>query len=490
MAGVRKRLGSLLGPTGRAAKIASITSEAVPATTPSTVVVGGTDIDRTLHFKIQQGMPAAAAVPQDQGVAGFVASAGSATRVALEAASVSVAEDTMGLVLAGKTFDYARLQQAAEQARVSKRRLWAAGEIITSQTLDINSDADLGGLTYKYTGTGVAVRVGLTAGGATRDLVVTTPRTMKQGKPQVGWDATSCGIEIANLQGAAVTIPHISSFHTGLRETSYATGNVHNTLTLGQIVNNKVNIHITSGAGGWTNQNVHINGQLAHYSAEGTSVAGSRQILIDEAPPGGYPINNHTFIGTSVEGLVPEFTADIGGYNNMFFNLRWEAGGAPRVRWGSNATRNQIMYGHSADLIVETFATNAGVRNHIVSPNRARYGSLELANPGGDDAAADIVKAALTPGYAVSRSVSLTGMKRVTDAHNRIELDHKNGRIRFGLGAVAPDKTIGLAGSALQLEGFQTTTSATGGAATALPANPAGYLSIFIGGEVRKIPYY
>lgn len=35
-----------------------------------------------------------------------------------------------------------------------------------------------------------------------------------------------------------------------------------------------------------------------------------------------------------------------------------------------------------------------------------------------------------------------------------------------------------------------TTTSATGGSATALPAQPVGYLSVTIAGTVRKIPYY
>lgn len=35
-----------------------------------------------------------------------------------------------------------------------------------------------------------------------------------------------------------------------------------------------------------------------------------------------------------------------------------------------------------------------------------------------------------------------------------------------------------------------TSTSATAGAATALPAQPAGYVEVVIGGVVKKLPYY
>lgn len=46
------------------------------------------------------------------------------------------------------------------------------------------------------------------------------------------------------------------------------------------------------------------------------------------------------------------------------------------------------------------------------------------------------------------------------------------------------------AGKALPLTGQVTATSATGGAATALPAEPVGYLTLTINGVAAKIPYY
>lgn len=84
MAGVRKRFGSLLGPVGQSAALTTVTASSVPATDPASVVVGGTPLARTLEIKVPQGMPAAEAVPQDEGVAGFVSSAGSATQTALD----------------------------------------------------------------------------------------------------------------------------------------------------------------------------------------------------------------------------------------------------------------------------------------------------------------------------------------------------------------------------------------------------------------------
>ena len=53
------------------------------------------------------------------------------------------------------------------------------------------------------------------------------------------------------------------------------------------------------------------------------------------------------------------------------------------------------------------------------------------------------------------------------------------------------DKTAGwLLHGALQLTAPGTSTSATAGAAAALPATPAGYLTVTIDGTARKIPYY
>lgn len=85
MAGVRKRLGSLLGPVGRAAKIAAVTAESVGATTPPSVTVSGSDLNRTFHFKLQQGLPGVNAVENDAASAAYILSGMSETRAALDA---------------------------------------------------------------------------------------------------------------------------------------------------------------------------------------------------------------------------------------------------------------------------------------------------------------------------------------------------------------------------------------------------------------------
>ena len=44
--------------------------------------------------------------------------------------------------------------------------------------------------------------------------------------------------------------------------------------------------------------------------------------------------------------------------------------------------------------------------------------------------------------------------------------------------------------SPVALNGQTVTTSATAGAATALPPTPEGYLTVSINGTARKVPYY
>lgn len=391
---------------------------------------------------------------------------------------------------------YTELQAAANQAAANGTRLWAVGTITTDQTLTIACDADLGGLTINYTGTGVAVRIGTTGKPAVNELIATLPHVRAANKTGLGWStvAGTVGVEIVNLAASTITIPRVARFETGVRETANSTGNVHNTFILGHLQNNKVNWHITAADGGWTNQNLHLNGRFSHESAEGVNITGVRQILLDDVTTTPHKVNNHTFINTSIEGAVAEYTADIGGENNLFLNCRWEVDGGARVRWAPQANRNQILYGYNAHLIQQTYATGASTRNQVMTADNVRWVSQTLQNPGSDTLPLEylLAPAMQNPAtqYSVQRTAKMTKMKRPGDTFDRMQLDHDNARINFGTAAAEPDKSIGVAGSALRLAGWQTTTSATAGAASPLPAAPSGYLSVFIDGAVRKIPYF
>lgn len=57
-------------------------------------------------------------------------------------------------------------------------------------------------------------------------------------------------------------------------------------------------------------------------------------------------------------------------------------------------------------------------------------------------------------------------------------------------GVLAMNNLAQTIGSIFPSSAGTTANSATAGAATALPAQPAGYLNVSIGGQTKKIPFY
>ncbi len=70
-----------------------------------------------------------------------------------------------------------------------------------------------------------------------------------------------------------------------------------------------------------------------------------------------------------------------------------------------------------------------------------------------------------------------------------IVLDAVN-NVLYTFGQNGAPVAVASAGKPLPLTGQTTANSATGGAATALPAAPLGYLTLTINGTAAKIPYY
>lgn len=404
--------------------------------------------------------------------------------------------------------DHATVQAAATAAASSGKRLYAAGEYTTDQTLTLECDADLSGLTINYTGSGVACRVGKTSG-RLQVVNVRAPKVTTGKAAGGGWAsvAGTVGIELANLYSSQVLIPYVSGFETGLLCTAYGSnGTVHNTVTIGHLENNKVNQRVTAGdSDAWCNQNVFLGGRFSHFSDEGSEVSGARHVQIDQTV---HMVNTNTWIGASFEGDTPDYHAAISGVENLFENCRWEVSGGARVLWHGGAAGNMILRGYEAHLINESFSS-AGTGNLIWSRNRGRFngsgstsGVLLLENTSSSSYPADVVlgtgatNAGADPAtaYAVARSAVMTRMKRTTDAEDRLQLDHANGKVLFGDGSSAPVRAIWFvpANGSLRLDGFATRTSgvATGGSAQTLPAAPTGYLRVNIDGTNRDIPYY
>lgn len=423
----------------------------------------------------------------------------SQTSAALSAAIDDQSGVKLGAEVVSGTLTYAELQATANRAAANGRTLYAAGTLTTDQTLVITSDTEMGALTYNYTGLGVAVRIGTSATSLFRRKG-TLPRVIQSAIAGAGtWTDSKIGIQLVNNDSCIWTVPHVKNFGVGVEEVGDNRGHAYNTITIGHLENNKINHRYRALGTGWANQNTHIGGRFGQNSGEGVAVAGCRHVQLVAADANA--INTNTWIGSSFEGNTPEFHADVSGTANMFLNCRWEASAGPKVRWADNAVNNQILYGYVTGLIAQTHGVGA-TRNHVMGATQmilpTSLGTLFESSAGNDGVADAVmgaggVAAGTNPatGYAVKRTANSTHMKRPTDAFDRVRIDHVNGRVYLGDGTIEPTTYIGVAGaSTLRIEAATSATSPAAGGAGALPATPAGYLSVYIAGAVRKIPYY
>lgn len=436
--------------------------------------------------------------PTDGTMADYIANPATLTAKQLTVAIHDQSGVKLGAEVVPGALTFAALQNAANLAATNGRTLYAAGSITTDQTLVITSDTELGALTYNYTGLGVAVRVGASATSLFRRKG-TLPRVVQSAISGAGtWTDSKVGIQLVNNDTCIWTMPHVKNFGVGLEEVGDNRGHAYNTITIGHLENNKINHRYRALGTGWANQNTHIGGRFGQNSGEGVAVAGCRHVQLVAADANA--INTNTWVGSSFEGNTPEFHADVSGTSNMFLNCRWEASAGAKVRWANNAVNNQILYGYVTNLIIQTHGAGA-TRNHVLGATQmiipTSLGTM-FESSAGNDGATDYVMgsggiaAGTDPatGYAVKRTANTTRMKRPADAFDRVRLDHVNGRVYLGDGSAEPTSYIGSAGSLIRIETTTGTAAPDAGAAGALPATPAGYMSVYVGGAVRKIPYY
>lgn len=396
----------------------------------------------------------------DPVVATLVADDASSTRSVLNPIVDGRATATVGPALALEVaagtalgaVTHATVQAAATAAAASGRRLYAAGTYTTNQTLTITSDADLSGLTIRYTGTSVAVQVG--AGPVLFRKEIKLPHVIDASKPGTGWRAGTTGVRVVNANACHLTVPLVRGFETGLHDYGQAQGCVHNTYMLGHLDNNKRNHVLGADATGWANSNVYIGGKFSHNSAEGTAVPGTRHILLTSAPNA---VNGNTWLNPSVESVEAEFMIDVDkGDYNLFLNPRLESVGGGRVRWGAGATNNQIVGGYAPQFANVTRVAGQ-TRNTLQSNNifelygTSNDGILRLQNRQSSSAPSvamfdpDVFAPA---SWAWRWSADSLAGKRTAEAHPRIVLDRANGRVQFGTGTAAPAWHLGPLGTA------------------------------------------
>jgi hypothetical protein len=182
----------------------------------------------------------------------------------------------------GVADDTAAIQAAADAAAAAGSLLFApVGNYKVTSTVTLKCSGDLSLAHFKADGSlfSPAIRVGPTSGdplvGSTYlfDADLKLPKVTNTGKPATGWAgcSTAIGVEIANVYQSRITVPYVYSFGVGLSVGGYNVGCGYNTITIGILNNNKINLELLpKGFGGWCNQNTFIGGKYSHSSAEGS----------------------------------------------------------------------------------------------------------------------------------------------------------------------------------------------------------------------------
>lgn len=386
-----------------------------------------------------------------------------ASEAVLEGSAFADIGKQSGVDPTGVTECAAAIQTALTGFAALGVRAYARGTFKIGSTVTITGDADLGDATFNYQGsnTSVAVQVGSGVSGGTGILFrkrIVLPKVINTNKVGTGWAGTSVGVRAVNTYACQIIVPRVRGFVTGYYADALGTGNVYNDVAVLHLDNNKRNLVLGAGTAGWSNSNTYRLGILAHESAEGTNVAGTRAILLETATN---VVNGNLFIGGSVEGNTAEYHLDCDGLYNRFDEVRWENGGSGcRIIWRANGSRNVVSFGYTAHLLVETHVAGSSL-NRVMSTGMSRMvGSTSkavqwLENSSSSTAAVDAV---MDPGatiagsdpataYRVYRTADATKMKRATDAFDRLRLDHTNGRVYWGPGTADPTIYIGMIGS-------------------------------------------
>jgi hypothetical protein len=381
-----------------------------------------------------------------------------------------------GAVGDGVADDTAAIQAAANYAATSGASLVGPPGIYkVTATLTLVCDGDMSSMTISANGALVSpvVRFGTTTGDPTNTKIMSLPRVVNSSRSAGTWGA-GIGIELANCNQCMFVVPSVTEFEIGLTCGGYTNGFAHNTVTLGYIYSNKVQLRLRpAGSGGWCNQNTFINGRLGFNSIDFTTsgYVGTRMILLDKGATSFGGPNTNTFIGTSVESNLVEYMVEFkeSTSNNVFLNCRYESGVNAKVLFATdtaNGNTDNIFIGGYQSFGIQFDFTGSGsstlnqvlgarknsIRGSGVVFNLTNDSTSGIAGPHlqGFEAGTEVLnKSSSATDWAYRLfSQGLSG-KRSTDAHPRIELDFVNGRIYMGAGSAALTEYIGLIGSSL-----------------------------------------
>lgn len=352
----------------------------------------------------------------------------------------------------GKTDSSKQIQAALDAGARNGTLVVASGKFRVDSGIAITSSVDLGEAAFTYTGTATAVTVG---GKGIRAIDVVLPRITCAAKTSMGWKSVtgSVGVHIDNLYSSRITVPIVQSFDRGLVVSgSDRNGTAYCTIFVGHLDNNRVNLHLTGAAGGWSNQNTYIGGRWSHNSGEGVGVAGTRHILCDASAP-----DNNVWLNASLESPgVVEFAIDMdSGRHNLFLSPRFEdTRGSGSVRWGALAQNNIIIGGYGLSSLHQERVTGES-GNSTLAPNAAWFG-LEGSvafNLISHDKVLSIRSSDSAPAYPEVASLGTSGVKGRSshDRFDRVDLNFTTGQVHLGNGSTTPAAGLNGSGGDLRL---------------------------------------
>lgn len=246
-----------------------------------------------------------------------------------------------GVVGDGITVDAAAIQVLNDRATANDTQLYIGpGDFnLGTDTLRITASLVMHPLArLLYSGLGIAVLI---------DSADGIEGYVRVEKTNLSWDTgvdlTSIGVRVKNTSGARLAF-RSRGFSVGVEMYGDGAGTAYNVIDLREVRENKRCLVFTAtdtestGIMGWANAN-EFRGWLRISSGYG-SYAGTR--LIDLSTTG----NGNTFLGVTLEGVMPEKTLVVKNTDNIFLNCRWEGVKDDGVELLAGSYANYIIGGY------------------------------------------------------------------------------------------------------------------------------------------------
>lgn len=294
---------------------------------------------------------------------------------------------------------------------------------IKSKTL-ITADCDFSSAQFDCDLTGVAIEVTSVRRKHQFGDIINTRKTAG------GWSsvAGSKGLVVRNCNTSTISYQFIRNFEHGLTVFGDNGGSAYNTFHCGALWHNKINLVLetnTDSTTGYSNQNTFIGGRFAHETSDsGENATGVKHVWFRGgiSPDDGGRNNNNTFLGSSFEGVAPEYTVDFERASaNLLLNCRYEFGN--KIRFGPVSRDNQLIGGFGLAEITKIIDEGA-TRNRWESATEEvayqvftrKYGAYNHAYPWYEENWADRSMAIGTGGTAPRKIRAITSSALTVDA--------------------------------------------------------------------------